>query len=61
MKWFTDSGHPSPQHDAIVLYTRQGAPQRPGSEVLLGWLREVLSDEQIAEAIGLALGARCSG
>ncbi|CDG51246.1 conserved hypothetical protein [Halomonas sp. A3H3] len=23
----------------------------------MGWLREVLSDEQVAEAIGLALGA----
>ena len=44
-----------PQHDAIALYTCQGAPQRAGSEALLGWLREVLSDEQIAEAIGLAL------
>ena len=35
-------------------YTHAKA-QRPGSEALLGWLREVLSDEQIAEAIGLAL------
>ncbi|WP_422156196.1 LysR family transcriptional regulator [Vreelandella titanicae] len=34
-----------PQHDAIALYTRQGAPQRAGSEALLGWLREVLGDE----------------
>lgn len=33
-----------PQHDAIALYTRH-APQRPGSEALLGWLREVLGDE----------------
>ncbi|PKH58593.1 MULTISPECIES: hypothetical protein [unclassified Halomonas] len=31
--------------------------QRPVSEALLGWLREVLSDEQVAEATGLALGA----
>ena len=29
--------------------------QRPASEALLGWLREVLSDGQIAEATGLAL------
>ncbi|WP_260579436.1 LysR substrate-binding domain-containing protein [Vreelandella populi] len=32
------------QRDAIALYTRQGAPHRPGSEALLGWLRERLSD-----------------
>ena len=36
-------------------HTPQGASQRPVSEALLGWLREVLSDEQIAEATGLAL------
>ena len=34
-----------PQYDAIALYTRQGAPQRPGSEALLGWLREVLGEK----------------
>lgn len=37
-----------PQHDAIALYTRQGAPRHAASEALLGWLRDVLSDESVA-------------
>ncbi|WP_104204296.1 LysR substrate-binding domain-containing protein [Billgrantia saliphila] len=34
-----------PQHDAIALYTRKGAPRRVASQALLDWLREQLGEE----------------
>ncbi|WP_235041491.1 LysR substrate-binding domain-containing protein [Vreelandella profundi] len=34
-----------PQHNAIALYTRHGAPRNAASEALLGWLRDVLRDK----------------